>query len=306
MASGWGACASRGSSSAAQRPEPPVPELPEVETTRRQLVEGGLLERTIERVQVQWTPTVGGDAALFSDLIAGRRFVAARRRAKYLLLDLDGGITALCHLRMSGRLACLPADRPESGYERLTLTLAGGLELRFHDPRKFGRFLLEEDADQRLADLAPEPLGDQFTVRHAARYLRGRSRMLKPLLLDQRALVAGLGNIYVDEALWLARLHPCAPASSLTRREAEALHNAVRTVIQRGINNLGTSLGRGKTNFKLPSGDSGANQEQLAVFRRTGANCPRGDEGVVQRLVVGQRSTHICPVCQRRPRARKR
>lgn len=277
-----------------------MPELPEVEAVRRGLVDGGLPGSRIVDVKVQWARTVGGDAARFGRAVRGRRFGALERRGKYLIMLLEGGGAIVAHLRMSGRLSIAPQAEPPSGYERVAVVLDGARELRFHDPRKFGRFEVHDDlGSSAVASLAREPLGSEFTVAHVRRYAAGRRRMLKPLLLDQRAMAAGIGNIYADEALWAARLHPCRRSDTLTGAEAARLHAAVREVLERGVRNAGTSLGKGKGNFLLPGGEGGGNQEELKVFRRTGLECPRCRRAAVERLVVGQRATHICPRCQR-------
>lgn len=166
--------------------------------------------------------------------------------------------------------------------------------LRFHDTRKFGRWRLTQDPETVLSKLGPEPLEP---VRDFHKRLHAKSRILKPLLLDQ-TFIAGLGNIYVDEALWEAKIHPQRKSDSLTKSESASLMNAIRKVLKKGIRNLGTSLGHGKANFQLPDGESGRNREALNVFRQTGLPCPRCGTNI-ERIKVGQRSTHICAVCQR-------
>ena len=169
--------------------------------------------------------------------------------------------------------------------------------LRFHDPRKFGRILLTETPEKWLDRLGPEPLDRKFTARHLGEKLMARKRQIKPLLLDQHFL-AGLGNIYVDEALWEARLHPCRLASTLSKPEIRALRLAIPRVLKRGLKNLGTSLGSGETNFYSVANRRGRNKDQLNVFRRTELPCP-GCQTAIERIIVGQRSTHICSKCQK-------
>ncbi|MCP4716539.1 MAG: DNA-formamidopyrimidine glycosylase, partial [Deltaproteobacteria bacterium] len=170
-------------------------------------------------------------------------------------------------------------------------------ELRFHDTRKFGRIFLLSNPATVLDKLGPEPLDKAFTLRVFTALLLPRKRLLKPLLLDQN-IIAGLGNIYVDEALWEARLHPCRIAASLTPAETKALHRAIPRVLKRGLKNLGTSLGTGKANFYSVAGRSGRNRDQLNVFRRTGEPC-LSCSATIKRIIVAQRSTHLCPDCQR-------
>jgi formamidopyrimidine-DNA glycosylase len=156
-----------------------------------------------------------------------------------------------------------------------------------------------ENPEQIVGHLGPEPLEKSFTAHILKERLHAHNRLLKPLLLDQ-TFIAGLGNIYVDEALWVARLHPCRQSSSLSKPEVKALHRAIRKVLKRGLQNLGTSLGSGKANFYSVGQRKGRNRDELNVFRRTAAPCLRC-ETVIERILVGQRSTHICPTCQKCP-----
>ena len=201
------------------------------------------------------------------------------------------------HLRMSGRLHLVAQGSPRKKHEHVILTFKGGKQLRFHDTRKFGRIYLISDADKILGPLGPEPLAAGFTCKAFSRRLSLRKRLLKPLLLDQ-TFIAGLGNIYVDEALWESRIHPCRIAASLTEPEIRALHRAIPIVLKRGLKNLGTSLGTGKANFYSIAKHQGRNSDKLNVFRRTSLPCPRC-KTKIQRIIVGQRSTHICANCQK-------
>ncbi len=200
------------------------------------------------------------------------------------------------HLRMSGRLHLVSADLPRKKHEHVLLNLDDGRQLRFHDTRKFGRLYLTSDTDHILGRLGPEPLAKGFTHKKLTQGLKPRKRLLKPLLLDQ-TFIAGLGNIYVDEALWESKIHPCRLAASLSETEIRSLHRAVPRVLKRGLKNLGTSLGTGKTNFYSVAKHQGRNRDQLNVFRRSGQPCPRC-RTKIERIIVGQRSTHICPKCQ--------
>ncbi len=275
-----------------------MPELPEVQTIVDDLNAADLIGRRITGARVFWPRTIAEPAPqAFCRRMKGKRFTAIGRRGKYLVFQVDDGATLLMHLRMSGRLNLVRANTARSKHEHVTIRFADGRQLRFHDPRKFGRLQLIEDPQKILRRLGPEPLSSRFTARRLAAGLQSRRRALKPLLLDQ-TFVAGLGNIYVDEALWEARLHPCRPASSLTWPEIKALHRAVRRVLKRGLKNLGTSLGTGKANFYSVSRRRGRNSDQLNVFRRTGLACARCCS-TIERIIVAQRSTHICPTCQR-------
>lgn len=286
-----------------------MPELPEVETIAADLRAAGIVGQTISGARFFWPRTLAAPGAdEFRRRVAGRRVAAVRRRGKYLILELEGAGAVLVHLRMSGRLHLVPAAAAREPHEHAALGLADGRELRLHDTRKFGRIWWLARPESLTERLGPEPLASGFTAQHFAAMLSSRRRRLKPLLLDQ-SFVAGLGNIYVDEALWEARLHPLRRADSLTAAEAQALHRAIRRVLDRGLKNLGTSLGTGRANFYSVARRRGGNGEALRVFRRTGEPCPRCGTAI-RRLVVGQRGTHICPRCQRdreaaRPEPRK-
>jgi formamidopyrimidine-DNA glycosylase len=171
-----------------------------------------------------------------------------------------------------------------------------GRQLRYYDPRKFGRFYLVENTADVIGHLGPEPLSRQFTAAALGLRLAARNRHLKPLLLDQ-GFLAGLGNIYADEALWHAGLHPLTRSSALNEKQVRRLHRAIRRVLRKGLANFGTTLGRGAANYYSLERGAGGNEEKLKVFRRQGLPCPRC-RTTIQRLVVAQRGTHICPACQ--------
>ncbi len=272
-----------------------MPELPEVETVVRGLRAKGICGKRIARVSVNWKRSVQKPSVEdFVRILKGRTIQNISRRGKFVVMGLSGGWTALVHLRMSGRLFIGPADEVTK-HDHVVLALDDGRVLRFHDTRKFGRWILTQNPESVLNRLGPEPL---LPIKNIHKRLHAKSRILKPLLLDQ-TFIAGLGNIYVDEALWEAKIHPQRKSDSLTTSESNALLKAVRKVLKKGIRNLGTSLGHGQANFQLPDGESGRNREALNVFRQTGLPCPRCGHPV-ERLKVGQRSTHICPYCQQR------
>jgi formamidopyrimidine-DNA glycosylase len=225
--------------------------------------------------------------------IAGQTIQTISRRGKYLVFELSGGDTLLIHLKMTGHLSVAPADAPPDPYAHTIFRLAEGEELRFSDPRKFGRVYLLSDPGVVFGELGPEPLADSFTAASLAEQLRRRRRVLKPLLLDQ-SFLAGVGNIYADEALYEAGLHPTRPADSLTPAETERLYAAIRMVLQQGINNLGASVDR----YRQPNGEKGHMQEVLRVYGQTGKPCSRCG-APIERTVLAGRSTHYCPQCQR-------
>lgn len=274
-----------------------MPELPEVETVVRGLRQAGLEGARMARVEVRWARTVAGASpAAFARTLQGRVIRRIARRAKYIVCHLDGGGELLIHLRMTGRLRIEPPDTPALPHDRVVFVLDDKRQVHFHDTRTFGRFRLVDDAAAHLAALGPEPLDAAFTADALRQRLAGRRTPLKPLLLDQRR-VAGLGNIYVDEALWAARLNPRRRADTLKPAEIKRLHAAIRDVLARAIAANGTTLGGGKTNFYSVAGRRGEHAGNLKVFRRTGEPCPRCGRRIV-RQVVAQRGTHICPRCQ--------
>ncbi len=275
-----------------------MPELPEVQTVVNDLNAAGLPGTTISGARVFWSRTVDVISPKeFCKYVTGRTIQAIWRRGKYIVIDFAGGDHLLIHLRMSGRLHLVKPDEPRVKHEHVILNFEDGRQLRFHDTRKFGRMYLVSDPEAVLGKLGPEPLEKSFTASILAKGLQVHKRMLKPLLLAQ-SFIAGLGNIYVDEALWEAKLHPCRLSSTISETEAKALHRAIRKVLRRGLKNLGTTLGAGKANFYSIEQRQGRNREELKVFQRTEQPCPRC-KTIIERMIVGQRSTHICPTCQK-------
>ena len=278
-----------------------MPELPEVQTVVDTLHQCGIVGGTITDATVSWPKTIAGQSpADFRKRITGCRVFDITRRGKYIVFELSKGLAMLIHLRMTGRLNWVLHDQTIGKHEHVILKMGTQHDLRFHDTRKFGRIFLTEAPERILEKLGPEPLGKSFTRARLINMLAAKSRQIKPLLLDQ-TFVAGMGNIYVDEALWKAGIHPLRLANSLTRKEAETLHRAIRQVLNQGLQNMGTSLGSGKGNFYSVGNRPGRNAGKLKVFRRTASPCPRC-RTLIQRIVVGQRSSHVCPVCQKAPR----
>jgi formamidopyrimidine-DNA glycosylase len=272
-----------------------MPELPEVETIASDL-RPLLVGRTIEGVTMGWEgcvdrPVVGS----FCEQVVGRRIEDVGRRGKFLVFGLSGGRTLLVHLRMTGSLVFREQGEPWEVHARLGLQLDGGEELRFIDVRKFGRLYLVENPGEVVGDLGPEPLDDGLGEEEFRALLRGRRGMVKPLLLNQR-FIAGLGNIYVDEALFRARIHPRRRADSLASEEVGRLFRTIREVLAEAIADRGTS----RSDYVRPDGSEGSHQRKLLVSGRGGESCPRcGTE--IERIVVGGRGTYICPRCQSEP-----
>jgi formamidopyrimidine-DNA glycosylase len=270
-----------------------MPELPEVETVARGL-HRLLVGRTIVGATVHWPRTIAFPPVdEFHKGVVGRQVVSVGRRGKYVVLNLDRGCL-LIHLKMTGRLLVVPAGDPVDDHTHALFDLDDGSQLRFQDTRKFGRVYLVDDPEQVTAQLGPEPLAEDFSLDDFRRLLARRSGRLKSLLLNQQFL-AGLGNIYADEALFAARLHPLRRADSLTAEEQARLYVAIRQVLNRAVANRGTTLDdRGYTDA---TGQAGGYQEQIAVYGRAGEPCPVC-QTAIERIVLGGRSTHFCPRCQ--------
>ena len=270
-----------------------MPELPEVETIAANLRQGSggqpsLLGRVILRAELTWQRTLAMPApAEFYTRVAGQTIRDIRRRGKFLIFDLDRH-SLLIHLRMSGDLLVEPESAPMAPHHRMLLHLDGDLRLAFNDARKFGRVWLVEEPGIVLGSLGPEPLEEGFTSEILHERLHARKRQLKPLLLDQTFL-AGLGNIYADEALHLARLHPLALSNELAPEQSARLWESIRQVLQEGIRRNGASI-----DWVYRGGDY---QHFFKVYQRTGFPCYNCGTSI-ERLVVGQRGTHICPQCQ--------
>jgi len=286
-----------------------VPELPEVETVARDL-RRLIVGATITGAAGDWPRAIASHPTsdAFSAAVAGRRVEAVGRRAKLVVVELSGDAALTIHLKMTGQLFVVPAAAPADRHVHVRLTLADGRELRFRDIRKFGRVgcwpvdpatgaVLDGTAGGELfAAFGPEPLDDAFTLRAFRGRLRGRRSRLKPLLLDQ-GFIAGVGNIYADEALWRARLHPLRGAATLRRPDEARLHRELVAILAEAVERRGSSI----DDYTAPDGD-GSMQERLDVYQRTGEPCPRCGRPI-RRIVVGARATHFCSWCQRLPAA---
>ena len=270
-----------------------MPELPEVETIRRYLREGGrdypaILGMRVSAATLYWAKSLADpEAETFPRRITGQSVQEVGRRGKFLLLSLQPD-TLLIHLRMSGDLRVEPVASAVQTHDRMALDFDTGWRLAFNDPRKFGRLWLVDDPQRVLAGLGPEPLNDSFTPQWLADALRIRRRQLKPLLLDQ-GFIAGLGNIYADEALHMARLHPLTVSNSVTAEQAQALHQAIHSVLNEGIRRNGASF-----DWVYRGGEF---QNYFRVYAREDEECPVCGTRIV-RILAGQRSTHFCPRCQ--------
>jgi formamidopyrimidine-DNA glycosylase len=273
-----------------------MPELPEVETIRRTL-EPGLLGRRIERAVVgvyrRCVATPGADE--FEQRICGKTITGMGRRGKFIVIEFDSGDRATVHLRMTGDLSLADPGEPAGKHLHLQLDLDHGQQLRYHDTRKFGRWSLLTADEYQVFDqsLGVEPFDPCLTPARFSEMLRTRKRILKPLLLDQ-TFIAGIGNIYADEALFRAGIHPRRRSNSLSNEAAGALLREIRTVLSSALENRGTTL----RDYRDGSGQPGNNLPLLQIYSRAeGDPCPRCGTPVA-REVIGQRGTKLCPRCQ--------
>jgi formamidopyrimidine-DNA glycosylase len=270
-----------------------VPELPEVETIRTQLAPR-LEGRVLARVEIL-DPRLTRPYDLFevAEELEGDRVVAVERRGKYLLLRLESGLGLLVHLRMTGSFGFVPVS-----HERAIVDLDDGTRLAYRDVRRFGTWLVLEDAELEpylATKNGPEPLGSRFTARWLASQLARRHAPLKSVLLDQR-VVAGLGNIYADEALWRARVNPLRRANGVTSEEVTRITRAVRVALRTGIERQGSTL----RDYAAPDGASGSMQDEFRVYGRDGEPCRRCG-ATIAKTRVGGRGTWFCPRCQPLP-----
>lgn len=270
-----------------------MPELPEVEHVARQL-QTELVGSRIVSAHVSWARSIRDmDVRKFEARVAGRDVTCVGRRGKHLLIYLSGGEVLVVHRRMSGNLYLSPPSS-EDAYTRVSFLLGDGRRLLYSDPRKFGRLALvsEQDLPAVFATLGPEPLAPEFTPAVLSERLAGTKRAIKAALLDQ-AIVAGLGNIYADEALFRAGIHPLRPANTLSHDEMVKLHGGIRSALTMGLAHGGTTFGR----YRDAYNEAGTNLDYLDVYQRTGQPCHRCGMPI-QRIIVAQRGTHFCPQCQ--------
>ena len=270
-----------------------MPELPEVETTRRG-IEPWLTGEVIEAVTVRdrrlrWPVPAGLEQRL-----EGLTIRRLRRRAKYILIDVEGG-SAMLHLGMSGSVRIIDPDEPPGKHDHVDIRLTSGRAMRFRDPRRFGSLLWADDpsAHPLIRNLGPEPLGDQFDGDSLWEAARGRKIAVKPFIMTP-AVVVGVGNIYASESLFAAGIHPKRAAGRVSRERYGRLAAAIRSVLERAIEAGGTTL----RDFHGGDGEPGYFKQELDVYGRDGHECRRCS-GKVRSVVLGQRSTFYCPDCQR-------
>ena len=277
-----------------------MPELPEVETTARGLQARVVGLRVTAVGGVDWPRMLPQTTE--SDLretLVGRAVLSVGRRGKYLLVEFDGDAWLMVHRKMSGNLLLGPRDAPPERHTHFELSFDDDNALRLVDPRKFGRIYLFHSSDE-MTDFLAERLGPdsllELEPRVFAEKLRGRRGRIKSLLLDQ-SFTAGIGNLYADEALWQAKIHPLRTADSLSPREVRALSEAIHDVLAAAIERRGTSF----SDYRDADGTRGENQDYLNVYGRAGQPCPRCGT-ILRRIFIGQRSSTFCPRCQRQKR----
>ena len=270
-----------------------MPELPEVETIKNQLAPL-VVGRRVLSVDFLWAKTLlSPSIADFNKCIEDRVIEGVTRRGKYLILGLDDNSALLVHLRMTGSFL-VSEDKTLPKHTRAVIRLDNGLNMYFIDPRKFGKFQLVSGDNSPLLKLGIEPLSDMFTLDNFTGILSGKKIAIKALLVEQ-SMIAGIGNMYADEALFEACIHPLRAADSLSIQEIHRLHGAIRQVLSKAIESGGASV----SNYFHPDGVKGKAQEGFKVAHRRGENCFVCDSPI-ERIVVRQRGTYFCPDCQRK------
>ena len=272
-----------------------MPELPEVETIRLTLLQKLVGAKILSGEILHEKMVLGISPVEFLNRVATKTITGLERRGKYLLLELTEGLVIGIHLRMTGRLTVEKADFPIAKATYLRLLLDNGTELRFNDQRKFGKVFLFEKGNppQSLLKIGPEPLSPEFTVSVLKKRLGHRSLAIKKALLNQE-IIAGIGNIYADEALYVSGIHPARPSNSLTVAEINSLFRAIRQVLRESIENRGTTF----RDYRDGEGRSGSYQTKLKVYGQKGKECPICG-GLIVKMNFGGRGTHFCPLCQK-------
>jgi formamidopyrimidine-DNA glycosylase len=269
-----------------------MPELPEVETIKNELLPH-ILGREITGVILNWEGIVKQPSVEeFRSRVVGQRITGLTRRGKYLLFNLSSGEILVMHLKMTGSLLL---DSGDDRFDRAIICLDDSTRVTFRDPRKFGVMWLTGDGKAVADKLGPEPLEDGFTSEVLAQRLRNRIAPIKPVLIDQ-SVIAGIGNMYADEALFDAKIHPLKPAGSLSSDEIEHLHSAIKRVLWAAIGNKGASV----QNYFRPDGEPGTAHFEFRVAHGRGKECPI-HHVPIQRITVRNRGTYFCPRCQPEP-----
>ena len=272
-----------------------MPELPEVETVRRTL-EPLIKDKTIKNVTVWYPKIIMGDAEQVAKQLKGKKIITVDRYGKYLLIRLSDDLTLVSHLRMEGKYRLVTPDRPKQKHEHVQFEFTDGTALRYDDVRKFGRMHLVETGTERITTgikhLGPEPNSSEFSINYFEKALAKKKKNIKNTLLDQ-SVVCGLGNIYVDEVLWLSKIHPLSSAQKIPREQVEILHDNINEIMQKAIKLRGTSV----HTFLDAAGTSGNYQNELKVYGHAGQPCVRCSTKL-EKIKVNGRGTTFCPTCQ--------
>ena len=270
-----------------------MPEMPEVETIKNELLPH-IIGRQITGVTLLWGRILRQPHLdEFRSRIIWRRITGTSRRGKYLILNLDSSDQLILHLKMSGSLLIkLESVKSDDKYTRAVFHLDNETAIHFRDPRKFGVIWLVKDEEEVVGELGPEPLESDFTPQILAERLNKRTTLIKALLCDQN-FIAGMGNMYADEALFLSKIHPLKMGGNLSPKEISRLHHAIREVLKTAIDNKGASI----ADYYRPSGELGAAHFEFKVAHRRGENCPTCGTPI-QRIAVRSRGTYFCPKCQ--------
>jgi len=272
-----------------------MPELPEVETVKNELTPH-VVGHTITGVSLIWAGIVRSPSAPdFIFRLIGQEITGVSRRGKYLILNLSGGEVLVIHMKMSGSLLIKPAPAEPDKYTRAVIYLDGKTALHFRDPRKFGVMWLVKDKEDIVGKLGPEPLKVGFTPQVLAERLSKRKAPIKALLCDQN-FMAGIGNMYADEALFAAGIHPLRLGGSLSREEIARLYRAIREVLEAAISSKGASI----VNYYRPDGELGTAHFNFRVAHRRNETCPEC-HAPIERITVRNRGTYLCPRCQPSP-----
>ncbi|GBG04515.1 DNA-formamidopyrimidine glycosylase [Lactobacillus rodentium] len=272
-----------------------MPELPEVETVRRTL-EPLIKDKTIKNVTVWYPKIIMGDAEQVAKQLKGKKIITVDRYGKYLLIRLSDDLTLVSHLRMEGKYRLVTPERPKQKHEHVQFEFTDGTALRYDDVRKFGRMHLVETGTERITTgikhLGPEPNSSEFSINYFEKAMAKKKKNIKNTLLDQ-SVVCGLGNIYVDEVLWLSKIHPLSSAQKIPREQVKILHDNINEIMQKAIKLRGTSV----HTFLDAAGTSGNYQNELKVYGHAGQPCVRCSTKL-EKIKVNGRGTTICPTCQ--------
>lgn len=272
-----------------------MPELPEVETVRRTL-EPLIKDKMIKNVTVWYPKIIMGDAEQVAKQLKGKKIITVDRYGKYLLIRLSDDLTLVSHLRMEGKYRLVTPERPKQKHEHVQFEFTDGTALRYDDVRKFGRMHLVETGTERITTgikhLGPEPNSSEFSINYFEKALAKKKKNIKNTLLDQ-SVVCGLGNIYVDEVLWLSKIHPLSSAQKIPREQVKILHDNINEIMQKAIKLRGTSV----HTFLDAAGTSGNYQNELKVYGHAGESCVRCSTKL-EKIKVNGRGTTFCPTCQ--------